>query len=398
MPAHGRIDQRADVLVIGGGPAGASAAFQLAGAGIGVTLIDRATFPREKTCGESLSPGALARLRAIGMWEPRLEAGSDSPPMLIQGMRIRSPRGTTFFGRYRSGPSGPGLAIRRTVFDDEMLARARARGARVIEGIEIVGGREVPSGEAVLDARASGSASAFQITARRVIVADGRQSFLARQLGFIEREPRTPGPMRYAVRAHCRGVSGLSSLAEMHVGERGYCGIAPLSRTRANVCYVVFDRRVDLRPRTIEADFRRHLHRYPEITDRLSGSEFEGPIRVVGPLRLISKRQVRGPFIACGDTTGFLDPFTGEGIAHAIASGVLGAEAVRASLLGDTLSFEGYERKIRSLRRVKSAAALLLFGLVTRRRLANSAATLFARMPRLGDAVVQLFGDQAQSF
>ncbi len=398
MPDHGRIDERADVLVIGGGPAGATAAFQLASAGIGVTLVDRATFPREKICGESLSPGALARLRAIGMWEPKLDLEPGSAPMLIQGMRIRSPRGTTFLGRYRSGPSGPGLAIRRTVFDQEMLASARARGAKVIEGIEIVGGRETPSGEAVLDARAPGSASTCQITARRVIVADGRQSLLARRLGFIDQEPRSPGSARFAVRAHCRGVSGLSSLAEMHVGDRGYCGIAPLSRNTANVCFVVFDRRVDLRPRTIEADFRRHLDRYPEIAERLSGSEFEGPIGVVGPLRLISKRQARGPFIACGDTTGFLDPFTGEGIAHAIASGVLGAEAIRASLFSDPVAFQGYERKIRALRRVKGAAALILFGLVTRRRLANSAASLFARMPRLGDAVVQLFGDQVQTF
>ena len=68
------MSQRTDVLVVGGGPAGATAAFQLAKCGAQVTLIDRATFPRDKTCGESLSPGALARLRAqcyvrMGDWQ-----------------------------------------------------------------------------------------------------------------------------------------------------------------------------------------------------------------------------------------------------------------------------------------------------------------------------------------
>jgi flavin-dependent dehydrogenase len=280
------------------------------------------------------------------------------------------------------------------VFDEQMLASARSRGARVLEGVEVFRGRETSSGGAIVEARPTGGAAAFRIFARKVIVADGRGSFLARQLGFIGGDPKQPSPPRFAVRAHCLGVCALSELAEMHVGDRGYCGIAPLSNTTANVCYVVFGDRVDLRPETIEADFRRHLERYPEVDERLSGSLIEGAIRVVGPLRLTSRRQARGPFIACGDTTGFLDPFTGEGIAHAIASGVLGADAIRAALSGDRVSFKEYERKIRALRRIKGTAALLLYGLVSRPALANSAASLFARMPRLGDAVVRLFGDQ----
>ena len=76
------------------------------------------------------------------------------------------------------------------------------------------------------------------------------------------------------------------------------------------------------------------------------------------------------------------------------ACGVRGAEAIATSLAGRAGSFRDYEREIRALRRVKGIAALLLYGLVSRRALANSAASLFARMPRLGDAVVQLFGDQ----
>lgn len=384
----------ADVLVIGGGPAGATAAFQLASAGISVTLVDRARFPRDKVCGESLSPGAMARLRAIGMW-PADEAGSQNPPasMPVRGMKVRSPRGTTFSGAYRSGANGAGLAVRRTVLDHSLLERARERGARIVEGIEVTRGEVTAEGGATIFARANGNAS-LRYEARRVIVADGRRSFLARQLGFIEPENLNNERRRFAVRAHCEGVTGLSDFAEMEVGRGGYCGIAPLSATRANVCYVLFTDVLDMAPATIEQDFRRHIEGFRGVAHRLAQARIEGAIRIAGPLRLRSKRQTNGPFLACGDTTGFLDPFTGEGIAHAIATGIRAARAVGESLQGRAVALREYERYVRSLRRIKGPSALFLYGLVSRHAFADAAASVFARAPRLGDAVVRLFGDQ----
>jgi geranylgeranyl reductase family protein len=385
---------RADVLVVGGGPAGSTAAFQLATAGVDVMLIDRATFPRDKTCGESLSPGALARLDAIDMWRPAIStAGVSSPFAPIRGMRIRSPRGTVFHGLYRTTGVSSGIAIRRMTFDQELLDKARMRGVRVVEGVEATRAEEGANG-ALVSARAVSGSTALRIQARRVVVADGRSSFIARQLGFIEPSWRDQGRRRYAVRAHCRGVVGLSSLAEMHVGKGGYCGLAPLSATDANVCYVLFADRLDVTPRTLKQDFRRHLSRFSEIATRLEDSVHTDEIRIVGPLRLRSRRHVNGVFIACGDTTGFLDPFTGEGIAHAIASGVECAEAVRSSLHNASGGYAGYEERIEAPRRVKGAAALFLYGLVSRPSLANAAASVFAGSPRLSNAVVRLFGDQ----
>jgi flavin-dependent dehydrogenase len=379
-----------DVLVIGGGPAGATAAFQLASAGIPVTVIDRAIFPRDKPCGESLSPGAIRRLQDIAMWPAPPNVTAPGHP--VKGMRIRSPRGTAFFGRYKTvGP--PGHVIRRVAFDAQLLDCARARGARVVEGVEALAAQTSADG-ATVDCRSVDGGQRLRMTARRVVVADGRRSFIGRALGFIETTKASRQSARFAVRVHFDHVSGLSEFAEMHVGEGGYCGIAPLSGTSANICYVLFTDRLDMTPATIEPDVRRHLSAYPEIAARLRAARVCGPIRIVGPLRIRSQRQAVGPFIACGDTTGFLDPFTGEGIAHAIASAGLGAEAVRASLHGRSDAFSAYERRIRDLRRVKSGAALLLYGLVSRRALANAAASVFAALPGLGDAAVRLFGDQ----
>lgn len=386
---------RTDVLVVGGGPAGATTAFQLATAGISVTLVDRATFPRDKPCGESLSPGALARLDALSMWRPRgpAEASPEAPPMVVRGMRIHSPRGTCFLGRYKGGAGGLGLAIRRTRFDHELLACAKARGVRVIEGVEVTAAEITSSDQALVHARVVEGSAKIRFEARRVVVADGRRSFLARSLGFLEPEA-SGGDRRYAVGAHLEGVSGLSEFAEMHVGGSGYCGVAPLSPTTANVCYVLFTNRLDMTPRTMESDFRRRLRSFGEISQRAASSTLAGDIRVVGPLRLSSFKHATGPFIACGDTTGFLDPFTGEGIAHAIGSGVLGAAAISASLSGRQEAFRTYERDVRRLRRVKGMAARLLYALVSRPILSNSTATVLAHAPRLADAIVQLFGDQ----
>jgi menaquinone-9 beta-reductase len=117
-------------------------------------------------------------------------------------------------------------------------------------------------------------------------------------------------------------------------------------------------------------------------------------VNVIGPLRLRPARAWHGPYIACGDTTGFLDPFTGEGMTHAVASAIVAAQAVRRSLDGDRSAFANYEREVLDLRRAKGPAARLLFGLVRHRRIANATASVIARSPRLANGLVRFFGDQ----
>ena len=385
----------ADVVVVGGGPAGSTVSFLLARRGMDVLLVDRARFPREKVCGESLSPGAIDRLSAIGLWSPPQDtdaAAASGAPFAVAGMEIHSPAGDSFVGRYRGAPARCGLIIRRTTFDATLLERAARAGVRVREGFEAVGA-EVADERADIETRLVGGSATLRISARRLVVCDGRRSFLARQLGFLE-SMRPGAGMRFAVRAHCGGLESLGREAEMHIGHRGYCGVAPLGNGSANVCYVSYSRHLDLRPEELEAGFRRTVASYETLADRTRSMRVEGRVEAIGPLRLRGGRVCRGGAIACGDATGFLDPFTGEGMGRAIATGIKAASAISASVGGDRLAFDRYADEVRRLRWGKGTAARIVYSLVEHPRCASAITRLLRRSPRAADALVRFFGDQ----
>ena len=121
----------ADVIVVGGGPAGSGTAFQLARRGVRVLLLDRARFPRSKPCAECLSPQASRILDDMGVL-PALEARGH----LLRGMEVRAPNGALMRGDYDAthgyrGYRSRGLAIRRELLDHALLACARNAGVEV---------------------------------------------------------------------------------------------------------------------------------------------------------------------------------------------------------------------------------------------------------------------------
>ena len=218
-----------DVVVVGGGPAGTATALFLRQQGRDVLLVDEARFPRDKLCGEGVSPEAWRLLDALGVAE-RVRA---LHPWPLRGMALTSPSGVSFTGRYR-GPRAAGFAIRRKILDRALLEAARDAGVEVREGTRAL--------DLVLDhGRVSGvvcqsGAAPETLSARLVVGADGRRSVVARKLGLL-REHRSL--RKFAVRGYWEGVQGLGEHGEMHVGGGGYCGLAPLSATSANVAFVL---------------------------------------------------------------------------------------------------------------------------------------------------------------
>jgi flavin-dependent dehydrogenase len=134
MTPPARVD--AEVIVVGGGPAGSALAFRLARAGCDVLLVDRAAFPRDKPCSEYLSPQAGRLLEDMGVLS-RLE---QEPSARLRGMRITAPDASTFAGSFSRVPDFTpfrpwGLATRRTILDHTLLMRAREAGVRVRERV-----------------------------------------------------------------------------------------------------------------------------------------------------------------------------------------------------------------------------------------------------------------------
>lgn len=370
---------KCDVLVVGGGPAGSATAIHLARRGYEVILADRATFPREKICGEGVSPEAWTSLRELG-----IEAAVRSlSPWPLQGMRLRSPDGTSFCGRYgdRSG-----FALRRLRLDEALLARARAAGANVRVATRVE--RPAADGRGPR-LHGPGDDRGEDVAARVVVAADGRGGGFTAGLGLVR---LSRSLRKFSVRGHWEGMGGLSELGEMHVGGGGYCGVAPLSATAANVAFVLDVAEMPAAGGRIEAFYREKLRRWPELAERLAVATLIAPPQATGPLAVEARSLVHGNVVLVGDSAGFYDPFTGEGVTLALRSAGLAAEAIEDHLRhGRPLSIYAERRKVATTDKFRFNRLLQV--VVARPALANVMARKLERRPDIADTLVGVAGD-----
>lgn len=315
-----------DVLVAGAGPAGALAACRLARAGARVLIVDRAAFPRDKLCGDTLNPGAVRLLADAG-----LLGGPLSGALRLHGMRLTGPR-TSVVARY--GPGVHGLAIRRVDLDAWLVEEAVRAGAQFESRIAVRrplvdegGGRTVVRGLVLAQA---GTSREMRMPATMTIAADGRHSAVGRALGLVGRDAR---PGRWAYGAYASDVSGMSDVGEMHVRGGWYLGLAPVPNGLVNICVVkprssAAGRPIDVIRRAIAAD--------PEMAARFAGARLDTNVRVLGPLASVVRAVGVPGVLMAGDASGFVDPMTGDGLHLAMRSALLAAdEAIRALEHGD---------------------------------------------------------------
>ena len=316
-----------DVIIVGAGPAGSVAAAVLARAGARVRLLDRATFPRDKLCGDTVNPGTLAVLRRLGLSQPIDDRG-----LRVDGMRVTGPRGVTVEGRYPDGLHGRALV--RSDMDWALLQLAIDAGARFEPSapvrraiVEESGGARSVGGVVV-----GLSGREREIRAPVTVAADGRRSTLAFGLGLARHPPR---PRRWAIGAYYENAGGMSSLGEMHVRRGRYIGVAAVPGGIANVCLVKpFDAPLHKKPPDpfFTALLAAELAGDPLLRDRFADARLVQPPVVLGPLAVeVSPTDIRGLLLA-GDAAGFIDPMTGDGLRFAVQGGVLAAEAALQGL------------------------------------------------------------------
>jgi len=317
---------RADLLVIGGGPAGAATAVRAAGAGLSVVLVDRATFPRDKACAEYLSPEATRDLDELGI----LAAIEATRPAKLLGFRLVSDDGASVCGRFSGTPFVPyrpfGYALPRLTLDALLLDAARGAGADVREGVSL--DRLIVEDGMVTGAELRHGSSRSVVRARAVVGADGLNSLTARQLG-LSRQGRL---RRLALVAHLEGVQGMSDLGEMFAADGWYVGLAPIGNGRVNFAMVVPQADAPAIAADPDAFLLARLRSRPDLAERIRDARIVRRTMTTGPFARRARRCIADGALLVGDAADFYDPFTGEGIFAALRGGRLAAEVVAGAL------------------------------------------------------------------
>lgn len=341
----------ADVVVVGAGPAGSSTAFWAASAGLDVLVLDKATFPRDKVCGDGLTPRAVAELVRMGV---RLR--EQDGWIRNRGLRVHG-GGHTIELPWPELSSYPsyGLAKARTSLDALLVDHARAAGATVVEGMRVTGPvHDERTGRVVGVTARTADGREARYRARVVVAADGVSSRLATALGRTARPDR---PMGVAVRTYFRSPRHDDPWMESHLelwdGEPGASnplpgygwvfalgdgtvnvGLGSVSSTNAAT-------KVDYR-----SFFAAWLARTPSEWEFTAENQL-GPVRGAA----LPMGFNRGPLygngvLLAGDAGGMVSPFNGEGIAYGLQAGRVAADAIAQGLARG--SVPGRERALAS--------------------------------------------------
>lgn len=388
---------RADVCIVGAGPGGCAAALQLARHGVRAVLVDKAVFPRDKVCGDALSGKVMRTLERL---DPALAQTlrTDSRQLPSWGVTFTAPNGQAlrvpFSRRTGEGPA-PGAILPRLDLDALLFEKAaQAPGIEVLQGITLKGFERTSDGWRITD-----SGQRTTIEARLVIAADGANSLFARHVAGLPMEPRHHCA---GVRAYYRGVQGLDpqgfiELIFMKELLPGYLWIFPLPGGRANVGLglrsdVVRARRVDLK-----ALMQRLLAEHPRLRERFVGAEAEGPVQGMGLPLASRRRPLSGEgYLLVGDAGHLIDPFTGEGISHAMISGVhaadTAAEALRSGM-PDAAALKAYDARVWKRLGKELAISTRLQQLAGKPWLFDLVVGKAARNPMLADTISSMFND-----
>jgi menaquinone-9 beta-reductase len=322
------MDSHADVVVAGAGPAGSAAAAWAARAGRDVLVIDSATFPRDKACGDGLTPRAVTELERLGLGE-----------WLDARIRHRGLRMSGFGGEVEvpwPGPSFPstGSAVARVELDDRIRKVAEESGARMRLGVKVVGVNHDSSTRVVSVTLSDGT----QVGCRELIVADGARSTLGRVLGRRWHQETVYGIAARGYLATARSDDPwLTSHLELRSPDGavlpGYGWIFPLGNGEVNIGVGA----LSTTKRPAELALRPLMSYYTDLRREEWG--FEGQPRAMSSALLPMGGAVSGVagrnWMLIGDAAACVNPLNGEGIDYGLETGRLAAEMLGSGDFSD---------------------------------------------------------------
>ena len=288
------MSSRYDVAIVGAGPAGATCAALCAAAGRKTLLLEKSTFPREKVCGDCVNPGCWEIFDRLEVSE-RILALPHATLEEVEFVGIdRAPLRFALPSRGRRE-----IAVKRGLLDQVLLERAIGAGAEVRQQTPVTAlcaGWKIQTPNDAFDADF-------------LVAADGRNSTVARLLGLLPRAKRD----RVAVQAHVESRTIPARRVTLELNRWGYCGIAPVDSSSLNICLVS-------RPSDIEA------------LKASAGQRFHLPPqqawRSITPLSRDAVVPCQDRLLLVGDAARVVEPFTGEGILYALATGEAAADCI----------------------------------------------------------------------
>jgi flavin-dependent dehydrogenase len=328
MPSH-------DVVIVGAGPSGSLAALVLARAGKKVALLDRASFPRPKVCGNCINPSAWKIWDRLGL----TASFSALPHQEVAGFTICS-EGRFLYRHHFGGPKRGPRAIARDILDDWLRREAEKTGAEFHPDTTVT----------AIDPRGTVETSRGSFSARLILGADGRNSLIARQCGLMPPPRRCH---RVAWQATIPAPADLDDHVHMHLFEEGYFGYTRFSPTHA-VLSIVLDARRTQNPLWLA---RRYFPDLPK-QDWLR----------MNPITRAPARMGKDRVWLVGDSARVVEPFTGEGISFALQTALLAADAALVGFTQNDFqkSFRRYVGRHRQLyRRRLWVNTLVRWALVT---------------------------------
>jgi geranylgeranyl reductase family protein len=330
---------KSDVCVLGAGPSGTTATLFLAKYGIECLLVDKAKFPRDKICGDGISGWVLTILKEF---DPQVLQKFSKQPFLLPsyGIRIVAPNfkklDIPFFSSDPQDPYPPGYTGRRIDLDNFLFEEVKSRReVTILEDTEITGYRRVENGFILF----SGNGDVAQ--AKIIIFANGANSIFAKDPGHIEKSKKNT---MTGIKVYYDGVTGFheQNYVELHFLKEilpGYFWIFPLKGGLANVGIGLTQDMISTKKINLKETMLHAIQSVPGLKERFKNAKQVTKIQAHSLPMWDRRRTISGDhFMLAGDAASLIDPVTGEGIGHAVISGMYAANQAKRSLEAENFS------------------------------------------------------------
>ena len=335
-------NEREKILIVGAGPAGASAAIRLARAGFGVTLVEREKFPRQKLCGEFISPECLLHFRELDLLDEMLAAGGERISQTVfyepDGKSVAVPSEWFFEG-------GAGaLSLSRAEMDLRLLEKAKSFGVRVLEETQAIG--LLTENETVCGVKARAENGEIkEISADLTIDATGRARVLGKlaekhfspqrhgDAEIFKKKQRTKDKGQrtklVGFKTHLKKAEIAGGVCEIYFFRGGYGGLSRIENNLANHCFLIQPEMVKKFGGDAEEIVRKIVFQNRRAEQMMKNAEAARDWLAVSVDSFGAKDLNPAPgLLAIGDAGAFIDPFTGSGMLMALESGELLAKSV----------------------------------------------------------------------